>query len=405
MWMLIKIAWRNIWRSKLRSATLLTSIALGLLAGIFATAIGNGANKGRLEDTIKSQLSHIQIHQEGFRENLDVKKIITNLSKVRQEIEASNASSISARTIVNGMVSSVRNTAAVQIKGIVPDDESEVTGISEKMIEGDFLNAGKSGRIIIGKALAEKLKTKLRKRIEFRFTKPDGEIGSAAYKIAGIYKTNNTREDEMSVYILKTDLDQILGLENGAHEIAILYDNIEIVDSTAIGLSEAIPNLKVESWKELFPGLAEVDIIQQRSNLLILLIILLALSFGIVNTMLMSVLERVKEFGMLMAVGMNKRKVFSMIMLETLFIMAIAAPIGMLVSYLLVKYFERNGIDFSASAEGFESVGMNPIIYPYLDPSFYWQVVLLVLFAAFLAAIYPARRAIKLNPADAIRKI
>jgi len=405
MWMLIKIAWRNIWRSKLRSGTLVTSIALGLLAGIFATAIGNGANKGRLEDTIKSQLSHIQIHQEGFRENLDVKRIITNLDEVRSKVEASNATSISSRTIVNGMVSSVRNTAAVQIKGIEPDNETKVTGLSEKMVEGDFLNEEKSGRIIIGKALSEKLKTKMRKRIEFRFTKPDGEIGSAAYKIAGIYKTNNTREDEMSVYILKSDLDQILGISNGAHEIAILYDDIEIVDSTALSLAQSIPELKVESWKQLFPGLAEVDIIQERSNLLILLIILLALSFGIVNTMLMSVLERIKEFGMLMAVGMNKRKVFSMIMLETTFIMAIAAPIGMLVSYILVKYFEKNGIDFSASAEGLESVGMSPIIYPHLDPSFYWQVVVLVLIASFLAAIYPARRAIKLNPADAIRKI
>jgi len=405
MWMLLKIAWRNIWRSKLRSATLLTSIALGLLAGIFATALGNGANKGRLEDTIKSQLSHIQIHQEGFRENLDVKKVITDLDSVTKKVEASNALYISPRTIVNGMVSSVRNTAAVQIKGIIPNAETEVTGLSEKIKEGEFLNEDKSGRIIIGKALAEKLKTKLRKRIEFRFTKPDGEIGSAAYKIAGIYKTNNTREDEMSVYILKSDLDQILGLENGAHEIAIIYDNIDIVDSTAISLSESIPNLKVESWKQLFPGLAQVDVIQERSNLLILLIILLALSFGIVNTMLMSVLERVREFGMLMAVGMNKRRVFIMIMLETLLIMAVAAPIGMLVSYLLVKYFEKNGIDFSSSAEGLESVGMSPILYPHLDPSFYWQVVLLVLFAAFLAAIYPARRAIKLNPADAIRKI
>ena len=132
---------------------------------------------------------------------------------------------------------------------------------------------------------------------------------------------------------------------------------------------------------------------------------MLALIFGIINTMLMAVLERYRELGMLMAVGMNKAKVFVMIMLETLLLGLISAPIGMLIGYLLVLMTRRNGINLSAYSDGMAEFGMSSMVYPSLETGVYWQLAIAVLLTTILGALYPAYKAIKLKPVEAIRKI
>lgn len=404
--MLPLIAWRNIWRNKLRSLVVMTAIALGLWAAIFSSSLGNGVNKGRIDSMIQSQVSHIQIHQPNFTDNFETKLFVPNADAVAQTIEkVSSVTAFTMRSIATGVVSSASAGQGVKIYGVIPEMENGVSDMSSKLVEGKYFEGMKRNPIVIGRALAEELNLGLRKKVVLNFQNSLGEIVSASFRVNGIYVTNDARNDMFAVYVRKTDLDNLLELENSFHEMAIITEDKDEVEAILPGIRSSLEGLSVESWKDIMPWLETVDIIGERGNYLLLLIILLALSFGIVNTMLMSVLERVREFGMLLAVGMNKTRLFFMIFLETSFLMLTATPFGILFGYLTVQYFAKFGLNLSAYSDGLQNVGLNPIIYPHLKPSYYFVVIGLVMLAAFIAALYPARRALKLNPSEALRKI
>jgi len=404
---IFKLAWRNIWRNKLRSFAVFASVALGLWAGIFATSLANGLNEQRIGGVIENQLAHIQIHQNGFKENFEITKNISNTKQVEQALQQNeNVKAYTTRTIVSGMVSSASSSKAVQIKGIIPQNEDAVIGLEKFMVEGEYFGkAGRTPSIILGKTLAGKLNVKVRKKLILKFQDENNEVIAAAFKVKGIYKTVDTRADEMTVYVEQQKLNELLGFDNQVHEVAIKINDLEQLETVTPQLKSALPNLLVESWKEVFPGLDTADQIQEQTSMLLLYIIMLALCFGILNTMLMVVLERVREFGMLMAVGMNKTKVFFMVLFETIFLMLTATPIGLALAWLTVWYFSKYGLDFSRQSDGLGSMGIDPIVYPSLTYDYYPKVILLVVIAAILSAIYPAIRAVRLNPAESIRKL
>jgi putative ABC transport system permease protein len=178
-------------------------------------------------------------------------------------------------------------------------------------------------------------------------------------------------------------------------------------DQTAVKpeLQKIFKGQLLRDWMQLSP---ELDLIINSFNLYMYIfigIILLALSFGIINTMLMSVLERVRELGMLMAIGMNKPRIFFMIILETILLSLAGSPLGFLISYLTIYYFGVHGLDLSVFSEGLSSFGYASIIYTELDPDFYFKIYFMTLFAALFASLFPAYKALRLKPVDAIRKI
>ena len=202
------------------------------------------------------------------------------------------------------------------------------------------------------------------------------------------------------------DLSRLLNAQHQVHEIAVLLQDEEQVDEYARDLSQQYPTARVESWKEISPELGLMVESLDQYMMIFFVIILLALSFGIVNTMLMAVLERVREIGMLMAIGMNKVRLFGMIAFETIFMVLIATPLGLLLAYLTIYWFGMNGLDLSGLyQEGYAAYGFKSIIYPQLDAMYYYRIMLLVGITALLASIYPAITALRLDPVKAIRKI
>lgn len=405
--MLLKVAWRNIWRNKLRSLVVMFAIALGVWAGIFASSVGNGVNKQRLENVIESQVSHMQIHDDAFTNAYEKPEIIEKGSSILGVLDLENSvEAYSSRTLLTGMISSAASGQGILIKGVVPEKEALVTGLEANLVEGAYFEGTKRNPLLMGTVLAKKLNVKLRSKVVLTFQNDSSEVIRSAFRVVGLYKTPDTRNDELAVFVKQKDLNALAGIgDKDFHEIALMVNDEAQLTSLQENILGQFDGLLVQTWQEVIPGLNMASIIAQRMNMLLLFILLTAMSFGIINTMLMAVLERVREFGMLMAVGMNKTKVFVMIMLETFFLMMIGAPLGMLISWLTVNYFEKNGLDFSEYADGFSNVGIKPIIYPFLTPEYYPKVIVLVIIAAFLAAIYPAIKAIRLRPAEAIRKL
>lgn len=244
-----------------------------------------------------------------------------------------------------------------------------------------------------------------RARITFSFTKTNGDIGYQTYQVCGVFKTSNSMFDQMSAFVKHTNLYPVTGLgENQFHEISIITtDGLEHIDNYKMQLTERFPEQSIMTWKELSPDAGMMSDFMQIFYYIVMGIIFFALAFGIINTMLMAILERTKELGMLMAIGMKKAQVFSMIMLETVFLTLTGSVLGMIVGGLLIKITSTTGLNFSSVAEGFEAIGFAAIVYPNIEISFFFGVIVMVIFVAILSSIIPARKALKLKPVEALR--
>ena len=415
--MLFKIAWRNIWRSRTRSAVVISSIAIGVWALSFVLSFSNGITYTFVKNSIRDQYSHLQIHHPKFKDDKNNKYFLEgkdeSLKKIAQinEVEA-----VTSRIISTGMVSSSRGARGVQIMGVHPETETSVTQFDKHVIEGTYFTEGKKNQILISSRIAEKLKVKLRSRIVLTFQNIESDITAAAFRVVGIFDTGNMMFDEAMVYVVDKDLKKHLlpnqevdsgklYSENIAHEYAIYLNDSKNVQTAKSNLENLFPEALIEDYWELSPDIELYETQIETSNSIIIVIFMLALIFGIINTMLMAVLERYKELGMLMAIGMNKAKIFFMIVLETLMLSAVAAPIGLAIGAFTVFYFQDKGIDLSAFAKGLERFGMETTIFPVLNIGLYAKISFAVFITALLASIYPARKAVRLKPVEALHKI
>lgn len=405
--MLALIAWKNIWRNKVRSLVVIIAVMLGLWAGAFILAYVFGMVEQRLKDAIGNEVSHLQIHHPEFDKDFDPKYVIEDGTSILGTISNDpRVLASSGRVTVNGMVASATISTGGKFIGIVPEQENNVTGLKKNIVDGEYLTDADNNRIVIGKRLADKLKVKVKSKVVLTFQDKDGTIVAGAFRIKGIFRSYNSGLEENNLYINQHDLSTLLKVDNQIHEIAVLLKDAEQVDSFVNGLSLAHPKVLVESWKQISPELGLMIDSLDQYMVIFLIIILLALSFGIVNTMLMAVLERVREIGMLMAIGMNKWKLFVMISLETIFMVMVAAPLGLLFAYGTIYWLGTTGLDLSGIyQEGYAAFGFKPIIYPKLEMIYYGRIMLLVSITAFLASIYPAVTALRLDPVKAIRKL
>lgn len=226
----------------------------------------------------------------------------------------------------------------------------------------------------------------------------------AAFRVSGIYRTNNDMFEAFSVFVPEEELRSLTGMpENAYHRIIGKLEDNSLTGSATAKIRESLPDYEVLSWKEIQPDLAMFADMMQEIYGLFMAIILAALAFGIVNTMLMSVLERTKEIGMLAAIGMNRRRIFSMIMLESVFLSVVGGISGMAVSGIVIALTSKNGINLAQYSEGMEAMGYTAHLFPAIDSQFFILTTILIILTGVLSSIYPARKALQLNPVDAIR--
>lgn len=304
------------------------------------------------------------------------------------------------------MASTANSGNGVIISGIIPEKEKLVTDIHQKLVKGNYFEKrSRTSSILISKKLAEKLKAKPGSKVVITIQSLSGDISYGLFRVAGIYKTSNAIFDEMNVFVENHSLVELIGLDpDKTSEIAILLDNNDLTDQVSNNLKDKFKKLSVLSWKETDPSLVAIITLMDQYSYIMIVIILFALTFGIVNAMLMSILERTREIGMLMAIGMNKRKVFMMILMETIFLSVTGAVLGIFLSIITVGITGKYGINFASVAEGLEALGYSAFVYPTVKTMFYIIITITVIITAGIASIWPARKALKLQPASAIRE-
>ncbi len=401
----IKIAWRNIWRTPLRSMIVISSIVLGIWAGIFVVAFCYGLNKQRTLSSIQNYTSHIQILHPEYNNDFESKYVLDNIDTLKETLDKEDKiKAYALRSIMFGMVSSPVKSNGVQIIGVNKTQEKEVSNIINNLKKGTYFDTKRKNALLIGESLAEKLNVRLNSKVVLTFQDNENNIITGAFRICGIYKTQYSKYDDSHLFVENKDLHRLIKNE-GYHQVAILCTSLKDVDQTQISLENELDGYVIKDWKAISPELAYADEVMETWLFLIMIIIMLALIFGIINTMLMAVFERRKELGMLMAIGMNKSKVFSLIIIETLFLSVVGAPSGMLLGFLTVSITSKTGIDLSIVGDGLESVGLSNFIYPVIEPKFYLFIGLMVFMFTLIAAIYPSKKALKLKPTEAIRTL
>ena len=241
-------------------------------------------------------------------------------------------------------------------------------------------------------------------KIILTFLDANGTQTGAAFRISGIFRTNNDFFEATSLFVPRDELLRLTGMQEGEYHriIARLEDNDQ-TDKASAAVREALPGLEVMNWKQIQTDLAMIaDYVNQIYGIF-MLIILAALAFGIVNTMLMAVLERTRELGMLSAIGMNRRRVFGMIMLESIFLSIVGGFAGMAVSAVVIAITNHTGINLVKYAEGLEAFGYSAQLYPTIGADFFIMLTVMIVITGILSAIYPARKALQLNPVEALR--
>ena len=403
----LKLAWRNIFRNKRRTIISGLAIAIGLAALIYTDALYKGMEINIIDNITKSFIADGQIHRKGFREKQETELTINNLDKVVKKLENDPlVKRFSLRTYSFSMISSSNNVSSVMLIGVNPEKEKSISQIDDAIIKGDYFKEGKENQIIIGKKLAEILEVEIGDRIVVTVAQAhSSELSQELFRVGGIYYFNNPQLDKGMAFIKINKARKMLNIGNGAHEIAIkLIKGVDRkhIDNLSFWKKYSVDDNEALSWMGLFPQMKMVFEMTGLGTAIVGLILFAIVALVIVNSLFMSIYERMFEFGVLRAIGTRPFGAFKMIVLESGALGILSVSIGIVLGFIVTYIFSKIGIDYT----GIEMMGViiKNLIYPVLTVEQFIIYPIVVFLITLLIGIYPGIYAAKLKPAEALRK-
>jgi len=402
--MISRIAWRNMLRNKRRSLILITSIVIGVVAMMITDEFTLGMMRQMLTNQIGADAGYIQIHMRGYQRDPVLKKSITNPDELGSLLAGlKSTANFAERLRTFGLISSAYNSSGVTISGVDPASEKNITTIPQYIVKGTYLT-GDPGQVLVASSIADKLKVGLGDKIVLMASRVDGSVGSEACRVAGIYETFDSDFDQTHVYVNLQTAEQMLGLHGWISQIVINPDNPDRTDAIAEKLQKEIPDgYELLTYKKMLPLLVMQINLYGETIYIFYAIIGIALIFGIVNTMLMSVMERTHEFGVEMAVGMSGKRIFTMILTEAFYLGAVGTFIGVIISATIYVSFAHSGWNLASFSDSLKSFGLGTTVYPVFSLSSLINTIIIIPSSAVAGSIYPALRAVRLQPVEAIR--
>lgn len=383
----------------------MASVTVGLWAGIFLMAFYNGMIEQRVKSAIAGELSHLQLHHPEFRNDYDIQyHLPEGPNMLRQIAGIPEVKAVAGRVVFKGMIATASGSSGITVNGVMPDEEQRLTGLKAKITSGVYFDKQKTNEIILSEKLANKLKIKLNKKTVLTFQDREGNLASGAFRVCALYRTVNSPYDDNNVFVPISAVDSLAGIAHEFNEIAVLLNSNQLLEQSETRLKQMFPESEIKNWMALAPELELTVSVGDQMVYIFMGIILLALAFGIVNTMMMAILERTREIGMLLALGMNKLKIFTMVVWETFFLILAGCPAGLALAFATIAITHRTGIDLSEFSQSYSSFGYASVNYPTLTMKQFGTIMMLVVLTAMFSALFPARRALQLNPAEAIKK-
>jgi ABC-type lipoprotein release transport system permease subunit len=400
--LLAALSVRNLFRHKRRNLMLLIAIVVAVAGVVVTNGLIRGMQFDMREAAVANLTGHIKVLAPGYLDDPNIEKSFELAPGWQPDVPDAELEGWAARIRIPAVIMSERETRGVQFVGIDPSQEN-ISFLGDVDIVGEGISDAEDGRVLIGVELARQLETDVGRRLVLITQGLDGRNREAGFRIAGLYDAEGTALEKQFVFT------GVTALQNMVEAPVVTEVSIKLTDELKEGqvknsLSGFFSTLDVKNWQELEPQAAAMFIYVDSAILIWFLVIMGALIFGLVNTLITAVMERIKEFGMLRAVGMKSSSVIVQVVLESTVIMLVGVALGVAVGWLLATQWLGDGIDLSQWAQGVEMAGMRSVLTPLILLEDIVLVTGLSLFFGVLAALYPAWRAIKIKPLEALRR-
>ena len=403
---LTRLAWRYLWRNHRRTIIMLSAIAVGVWAMIFMTALSRGMVDQIIEDGISVLPGHVQVHNPQFLDDPSVaNRIHLSDTELSERFDEEDFEAWASRVKVPAVIASEYESRGVTLLGIDPAAERGFDYLSYDEVEGRFLESNDDSGIVIGQKLADKLETRVGKRVVLMSQDPDNEIADRGFRVVGIFTAQVPQFEESNVFIGKKTAQKMLRIGDTTTEIVFLGENYRDITLTYQRVAASVDDtLAVSRWNEVATYLGSMLSVMDGFVLIWMIVIFLALSFGLVNTLVMAVFERVREIGLMLALGMKPSSILGQIIIESMLLLSVDLLVGNALAWATIQPL-RGGIDISIVAEGMEMMGAASVLYPRLYVSDMILANVIVLFLGFLASLSPAWRASRYEPVEAITRV
>ncbi len=404
--MYFQLGWRNIWRNPRRTTVILIAVVIGVWSMILLGALMRGIAHQMVQNGIATLTGHIQVHRRGYRSDPTIENSILDPKPVEYALKKDlpTAAQWTVRVRVNAIVTNARHSGGVTLVGIDPVREARVSFIGQAVTQGRYLTTDDEHGIVVGKALVDKFGAKLGRKLILMSQDTGHEIASMAFRIVGIFRAEMEATEKQLVFVTIPAARHMLKLKNGISEVSIVLPDHEETDQVAATLRGTLSpsSYEVHTWQELLPLVTAYLNIYNSFIFLWYLVVFIAMGFGIVNTTLMAVFERIREFGLVKALGMKPRWIIKEVLTESCFLLVIGMAIGDTLAFLSVLALSGCGIDLSSVAAGAEFVGISRVIYPVIYSKDVIIANLVVIVLGLLVSLYPAAKAARFTPVEAL---
>ena len=399
----IEVSWRNLWRNRTRTNVTIAAVALCIAILIIFQSMIVGLIEKAVFNTTNLVIGEVQIHANGYLNDKSFYKDLKNTEKIKSIAKKNNIGLVE-RSYGFGLISSGTKSAGTQFWGVNPESELMHFDFAKHINQGTFLNSSSSNKIVLGNKLALSLAAEVGTELVVFVQGADGSLGNDLFYVSGILKNVADNIDRSAAIILENDFNILFSSNNMIHEIALnSKGNFEAEEIQNL-MSAEIKDVEIDTWKQLMPS---ISLITEKMSVfmrtLFSLIFTIAAGLGVMNTMIMSTYDRMKEFGIIRAIGATPWRIIKQVSLEAIILTFIASIIGTIVGLSAALYFQKYGFDVSGQGNfSFGGVVMDPIWKASVSLGIILLPIGLMMLTSILSSLYPASIAARIKPVEAI---
>jgi ABC-type lipoprotein release transport system permease subunit len=406
------MAWRNIWRNPRRSILTVCAITFASVLLVFMLSFQFGSYETMINTSVKISTGHLQVQAEKYLEKKSIRYTIPDPDKITAVLNViPDVAAYTLRGQAFSLISSEDRTYGAVVTGIDPQREAKVSRIKKLMRQGNFLTEHDVNQAVVGRLLAKNLRVTIGDELTLLGQGRDGSIAATVMQVKGIFGSGIDEFDRSTLQIPLSTFQEVFSMDHAVHEVVVIAKSLSDVSEIKAEIQAALSDLdkgkslKTLDWQELMPGLRQAIEMDLVSGLIFYGLLLIVVAFSILNTFLMAIFERKKEFGVMMAIGTTPRRMTKVLLIESMTMTAIGIAIGIMLGIGITYYFQLYGIDFAAGSELLSQFGITGRIYPKLSLLSVSIGPFMVLFFTFISALYPALKVRRLRPVEAMTAI
>ncbi len=407
-----KMAWRNIWRNPRRTLLTVCAITFASVLLVFMLSFQFGSYETMINTSVKISTGHLQIQAEKYQEKKNIRFVIPDPQTIAEIVaKIPEVEAYTFRGQAFSLISSEDRTYGVVVTGINPQREAKVSRLKKLVREGNFLSANDVNQAVVGRLLAKNLRVTIGDELTVLGQGRDGSIAATVVQVKGIFSSGIDEFDRSTLQIPLSTFQDTFSMDDAVHEVVVIAKSLADVSKIKskiqadLGGLNSRKSLKILDWQDLMPGLRQAIEMDLVSGLIFYGLLIIVVAFSILNTFLMAIFERTKEFGVMMAIGTTPRRLTKVLLVESLAMTLIGIIAGIILGIVVTYYFQVHGIDFSGGSELLSQFGITGRMYPKLSLLSVSIGPFMVLFFTFFAALYPALKIRRLRPVEAMTAI